>query len=771
MRRFLHLLLLLALTIPLGAQRPAYHKMSSMLRKLAAEQRSQWSADTLQAAASRSLPMRHAAARGGSPMVCAFVRLTPPYLAEGRVAPLADRGCRVLARFGDIFIASVPLDQLAALSLDPRVTRIEAGRGTQSLTDSVALQVHALPAYQGLALPQAYTGAGVVVGVMDIGFDLTHPTFYDSTATTYRIKRLWDHLSRDTVGSTLYVGADYSGREALLAYAHSRDGLDQTHGTHTAGIAAGSGYDSHYRGLAYESDLCLVSNAVTEDIALIDSADYYKYTYATDALGFKYIFDYAQSVGKPCVINFSEGSLQDFRGDDQLYYAILDSITGPGRILVVAAGNTGQTVNYIHKPVGVERAGRFHAGSGRYMMHTLKSADPFTIRLRFYPPGQPSSVIDIATNDVLTAADSTLLLSPTVAGKTWTVSVLAYASCYQPAETAYDLMVQGPNDIGTTMPLSVEMVGTQADVELYRGSGSLVTSTLDPTLTDGEASYGILSPGSAPGVICVGANSYRRQVTNYNGTVKRYDMGTGGQRGPYSSVGPTFDRRIKPDVMAPGTNIISSYSSYYLEKHPTANDIDWDVEHFEFNGRTYAWNCNSGTSMASPVVAGALALWLEADPTLSAADCLDIFARTCVRLDSISPTPNNLWGYGQIDVYAGLLEVLRRKSTGLASVLTSPKVSQLTCRVAGTQLELSAAQPVAADFKVSIYTTQGIRMQQWREPAGRTTYRLDISRLPKGVYVLRIDGPANISGGLVFTNRNLPASPVPIPSAHNLQQP
>ena len=40
---------------------------------------------------------------------------------------------------------------------------------------------------------------------------------------------------------------------------------------------------------------------------LIDPKDYYKYTYATDALGFKYIFDYAERMHQPCVINFSEG--------------------------------------------------------------------------------------------------------------------------------------------------------------------------------------------------------------------------------------------------------------------------------------------------------------------------------------------------------------------------------------------------------------------------------------------------------------------------------
>ena len=97
-------------------------------------------------------------------------------------------------------------------------------------------------------------------------------------------------LSRDTIGSTLYVGRDYVGRDALLKLEHPIDGETQTHGTHTAGIAAGSGAErkgvvSPYRGMACDADLVLVDNAA-DNASLIDPKDYYKFTYATDALGF-----------------------------------------------------------------------------------------------------------------------------------------------------------------------------------------------------------------------------------------------------------------------------------------------------------------------------------------------------------------------------------------------------------------------------------------------------------------------------------------------------
>ena len=243
--------------------------------------------------------------------LCAFVRMT----GDGQQL-LQSHGGESLAQFGDIHIARIPLAELGALSREASVTRIEAGSPCKVTMDTVATCMNAHKAYQGEGLPQAYTGKGVVVGVQDIGFDLTHPNFYDRTGSRYRIRALWDQLSTDE--STLAVGADYVGQEALLAYRHSRDGNDQTHGTHTTGIAAGSGYNSPYRGMAYESDICLVANATSNNAELIDEADRYKYTYATDALGFKYIFDYAQAHNMPCVASFSEGSHQDFYGDDIL---------------------------------------------------------------------------------------------------------------------------------------------------------------------------------------------------------------------------------------------------------------------------------------------------------------------------------------------------------------------------------------------------------------------------------------------------------------------
>lgn len=660
MNRLIVSLLFIFTSLGIIAQRPRYEKMSPFVREAMAS-----------ALATKQLTRSQSDDR----LLTAFVRI------DGNAAEvLRLYGCKELARVGDISIAAIPLSKLGALSCGRQVKRIETGRRCSIQMDTTRIVVNAEKVYTGEGLSQSYTGHGVVVGVQDIGFDLTHPNFYSADMSQYRIKALWDQLSRDTIGSTLYVGRDYVGRDALLKLGHPIDGETQTHGTHTAGIAAGSGVEgngvvSPYRGMACDADLVLVDNAA-DNASLIDPKDYYKFTYATDALGFKYIFDYAERMHQPCVINFSEGSSQDFHGYDQLYYELLAKLIGPGRIIVSSAGNDGARNSYIHKNIGKERAGAFIMGNEKRFSCTAKSKQTFTFRVSVYDNVASPQIVDISTVNVCNAQDSLLTDSLLVGGKKYIWRVLAYPNSYDTSETAYDFQISSPSKLGDSPQVSLQVMGRDADIELYRMSGYMFPHSLDPVLDAGDCRYTIFSPSSSPDVICAGSTSYRTQFVNYLGEKKVYDSGEKGIRSPFSAMGPTLDGRIKPDVMAPGQNIISSYSTFFINNPKNVNaSVKSDVRHFEYNGRTYAWNANAGTSMSAPVVTGAIALWLQADPTLTPADCLEIFAKTCSHYDTSLSYPNNLYGYGQIDVAAGLREVLRRKALGI-NTIGQKKVSE-----------------------------------------------------------------------------------------------
>ena len=120
----------------------------------------------------------------------------------------------------------------------------------------------------------------------------------------------------------------------------------------------------------------------------------------------------------------------------------------------------------------------------------------------------------------------------------------------------------------------------------------------------GAAQYGgITAPGNAPWVLTVGASSH-------NGTLNRLDDTHAG----YSSRGPTrFDFAAKPDILAPGTGVVSlaaANSTFYMTK--TTSLLSGSL-----TSVTKPYLSLSGTSMATPVAAGTVALMLQANPSLT----------------------------------------------------------------------------------------------------------------------------------------------------------
>jgi len=729
-RLYCTLLYCLFLLTNVAAQQPHYGKLSPRLRQLVRTHSSRHHATS---------KSQHSQSKPSS--ICAFIRIS-----DDADEVLSNNGCRQLAKVGNIYIADIPLNSMGALSNDNRVKRIEANWGNRLQLDTVAFCVNADPIYVGQQLPQAYTGKGVLMGLMDVGFDLTHPTFYSRDMTQYRIQRLWDMLSKDTVGSKLYVGRDYTSEDELKALGCCRDGYIQTHGTHTAGIAAGSGYNTNYRGLAYESDICLVANAVTNDIELIDSADYYKYTFATDALGFKYIFDYADAIGKPCVISFSEGSSQDFWGYDQLYYEMLDSLIGPGHIIVSSAGNQGMVKSWFHKPKGQLSMGTFLSSTEQNVMSTLKSADDFTIRLVVYTNDRDT--LSIPTRQVVEREDSCLVLRFPIDGgdHSLTVAVEGYPSCYIAEETCYDVKVSTLEGSVTKVPLSIEVVGEGADVEVYRGNGTFTTNNLNPALNAGEYTHNILSPASAPCVICVGNNSYRTGTTNYMGEWMPMDGNTEGFISKHSSVGPTFDGRIKPDVVAAGTNVISAFSSHYMETHNDRNTLIWCNSLFDYNGRTYGWQVESGTSMSSPAVAGIIAMWLQAKPDLTREQIMEVLKRTCRQIDTSLDYPNNIYGYGEIDAYAGLLDILRL--SGINEI--SKQQTKAHISIENGTLLIRFTEHIDQPFRLRLFTMNGHCILDKTLPAHQSQYPVTLAHLPQAVYAIQLDGEKIVQGSTLI---------------------
>ncbi len=724
-----------------SAQQTDYGKMSGWVRQLVWQQQNGTPQQKATQRRSAAKDERH---------LTAFVQTSGQQHAQ----LWQENGCRELARKGDIAIVDVPVSNIARLSANPAVRRIEANRRPRMLMDTTRTVVNALPAYTATASHQAFTGKGVILGMMDVGFDLTHPTFYDTENHTCRISALWDQLSPDTLQSTLPVGRDYTTPEEVAALGCTTNGRTQYHGTHTLGIAAGNGYDSPYCGMAPESDICLVCNAVSEDTIYIRHEDIEKYTTAIDALGFKYLFDYADKQGKPCVISFSEGYYDSANEDDRLFAEFMEQLLGPGRIIVVSAGNEGNVTMYVRKEADRAMAGAFLHSGEKSAEYILQGNGDFKLHLMAYDKETllPSDTLTLSAMDG--RMDSLLCDTLFCGGDTCTIAISRHQA-YFGSDHMYLLTLKA-NDYFYNLPqIAIIAEGTGTQVEMYgrrrylfQNGGFYSSKPIDDRWSDAGMGHNVIAPGSFPAAICVGAMLHRTSYVNSQG--KRMGIYTepAGSLMPESSTGPTKDGRIKPDVTAPGVNVISAFSSYFMENNPKSWDNDRNVATFDYNGRTYAWNSISGTSMACPVVAGTIALWLEANPNLTRDDIIGIFQRTCRRPDTSLSYPNITYGYGEINTYNGLLDVL-----GLSSIkeISKESVQGVTIRQGNGGLVLSFDHIPTSMVTVSIYSTAGSMIQQVSIKPTVTEATVPLPTLTGGIYAVQLSSsdPALCGSSLV----------------------
>ena len=562
----------------------------------------------------------------------------------------------------------------------------------------------------GAGLTQAYTGKGVILGIVDIGFDLTHPTFYAADGKTYRIKRFVENgKTDDTNGHVIPLGREYRTEEEILGVQHSADYATSQHATHVLGIAAGSGYGTPYQGMAPETEICAV--------AIDRETDYMK---DFESPEFKYIFDYADSLGKPCVINYSAGT-----GFDPVNFykaeQAMKKMLGPGHILVAGAGNSGGQPFYTVKKRGIEAGGVFlkYSDNKPERKYHFISNDPFTIKcIRVTSPNMK----DYTKGDSLTFDSQNL---PTAKQ---TIDI--YQAQITKLDSIYTLTLSftDPEDMDITGSFMFVVEGKDAQVKIISDPHVffLDNTALDPRCNLAKEAHSILVPACWADVIAVGNIIGRLGAKDSTADIPADTQGILGTRDGTSSIGPAFTGIAKPDVVAPGSSVISAGSSF--SSRGADNIIDFTET--EFNGKTYPWRVGLGTSMSSPVVAGIIALWLEAKPTLTPQEALETIRLTSKPLgvDSLGH-PNGEYGYGLIDAYKGLLHVLGI-DTSIRS-LSQHQPAGMTFRVAGDLLYADGAED---GIPVTFYSLSGTLVRQSQVENGTVS----LSGMPKGVYAVQL---------------------------------
>ena len=643
---------------------------------------------------------------------------------------LSTHHCRLIDHVGRIYIARIPLGEVAALSNSDTIERIEAERMPRPAMDVTPQQVNASAVYTGQDLPQAYTGAGVAAGVFDSYYDFTHPAFLDANGDL-RIQYYYDFHwpnADSTLGHALETAAE------MAALAHSQYTLNGIHGTHVTGIMAGSAVNGQYQGMAPEADIYLADfNSEREQFENPDEN-----TSAIAVLGFKKIFDRAQADGKPCVINFSSCESITLTRQRILEGEALQQLVGPGRIIVAGAGNDGNRSCFLAKGASDLQAGTgIENGiySGQYIDIDLVTPGNQFVRFDFLGMGLTGGGIEGTISfhtDSIDAVNGSHFTTTVSMGE---VQLDVTLTPYQdPRGSVYHIQGIMPNSGYLFLCGALVLLTSENPAWLYSDISFSPFTNVEsvPQYSFAQPGYSVSWPAILPDIIAAGATGYKSTVTNIDGD-EYYDMvqfapDQIGHITKFSSCGPTFDGRIKPDVVAPGLNINAAYNSFYGDFAGIKKNI---THQFQYNGKDYYYLAESGTSMASPVVAGVVALWLQAKPDLTPAEAMEVIRETSTHPDNTLVYPNNTYGYGQIDAYRGLLYVLDLPSS--IPDLSQHQPQGVKFRVENRHLYADFGDEIPKQIMFNVYTLNGSLV---RTQSGRPD--IDLSMLKDGVYAVQL---------------------------------
>jgi subtilisin family serine protease len=142
--------------------------------------------------------------------------------------------------------------------------------------------------------------------------------------------------------------------------------------------------------------------------------------------------------------------------------------------------------------------------------------------------------------------------------------------------------------------------------------------------------------------------------------------------------------------------------------------------------------------MASPVVGGTVALWLQANPTLTPAQVMEIISKTSRHTEPSIDYPNNYYGYGEIDVYSGLVEALKMQGLSVEG-LSHHQPQAVDFLLDGRDVVITFAAPTASVSTIYVYALNGTLLATETLPAYQTTCRLSLQSLPADVYALQIN--------------------------------
>ncbi|MDD3174097.1 MAG: S8 family peptidase [Herbinix sp.] len=468
-------------------------------------------------------------------------------------------------------------------------------------------------------------GQGVLIGILDSGIDYTNPIFRNADNTT-KIVSLWDQtIVSDNYPDNYYYGTQYSKEQInqALQSDNPRDIVPTTdeigHGTMLAGIAAGNEVpESGFFGVAPDSELVIVklkqAKQYLRDFFIVpENVPCYQENDILFAV--EYVSSIAIKLNRPIAICIGLGTSQyahDGRGTTSSYLSLKAEGTGVG--IIIAGGNEGNARRHYYAKIDPD------IGFDTVELSVGEGEPGFSMELWGGLPNIYS--IDIQTPSgeyvprIIPTLDETRVLTfifePTIINIDFQIvesqsgDQLILIRFHNPAPGIWRFKVYVSGDVGADFHMWLPMEGFISNNTFFVRS--------DPYTT-------ILALGNARVPIT---------VTAYN--TEDDSLYVNASRG-YSRIGI-----IKPDIAAPGVNIISPG----LEQNFVAV---------------------TGTSAAAAHTTGIAAMLLEwaivkgNQPSLNTRD-MKIFMIRGARRNVELKYPNRDWGYGILDVY-NIFDALR----------------------------------------------------------------------------------------------------------------
>jgi subtilisin family serine protease len=579
------------------------------------------------------------------------------FLATDSMAQLPQDVAHETARVGSLATARVDLSQLRQLGDHLRVRSVSLGQPLKNPNPRVSRASADGPAADERRMPNAqlhHDGKGVLIGIIDVqGFDFAHRDFLDAQGKT-RFVEIWDQGAVDENGARIDDGrcitkdemdeaiaaADEAGAPAVELVPQSQR-VPASHGTHVASVAAGN------RGVAR----CATVAGVLVSPGPEDAdprRSFYDSTLLARAVD--HLFALGLKLDMPVSINISLGTNGHAHDASAPINRWIDALLlVPGRSVCVAAGNAGHQDTQDPSDIGaimgrIHTTGRIQASGAQKDIEWIvagRGGRDFSdneMELWFSPLDRVA--VSLCTPDGRWIGP----VEPRAFIENLQIEDGSFVSIYNELHHA----ANGANYIGIYLSPNFKatpLVGVRAGCWTVRLHGCQIR--------DGEYHGwierddprelppvpGVPAPLAFPSFFSKASDVRGRSistlacgqrivaVTNLDGARKRMHA--------TSSRGPTRDGRCKPDVAAPGTEIVAACG---------------------FAGPQRPWVAMTGTSMASPRVCGLVALMLAVDRTLSAAQVVGILQRNARPLPDAGRAWRDDAGFGELDAAECILE-------------------------------------------------------------------------------------------------------------------